>query len=146
VALLQELAQRGLKAAVLKHARHVSWPTDKDSGLFMQAEAIAALVVSPAGWQLSALPQDEPDFAAALDMLEQSCRADLALVEGYKQGPQPKLLLTKEGLSPQQLPPHTVALVSETPQHLALPCFSGTDIKGIADFIINYCKVAAFRV
>jgi len=141
VALLEEFARHGLSAAVLKHGQHVSWPAEKDSSLFMQAGAKAALVVSPAGWLLSAQPPEQPDFAAALRMLQQSCQADILLVEGYKQGSQPKLLLTEECLQQQQLLPHTVAIISDTLQHVTLPCFSSTDTQGIAGFILSYCGI-----
>lgn len=139
VALLDEFAQKGLKVAVLKHGQHIALPTGKDSSFYMQAGAVAALVVAPDSWLMAALPEKEPDFDTALALLKQSCRADLLLVEGYKQGPQPKLLLTEEMLTGDMLLPHTLALVSDTPQTLQLPCFSSTDIVGIAYFIMHAC-------
>ena len=141
LALLDELAHMGLTAAVLKHGQHVQWPIAKDSGLFMQAGATAALIASPSGWQLCAAPIEEVDFTLAIQILKQSCRADLVLVEGYKQGSQPKLLLSEDVLAEQQLLPHTVALVSDTVQHILLPCYNSMDIAGIANFIISYHNI-----
>jgi molybdopterin-guanine dinucleotide biosynthesis protein MobB len=141
LALLQEFAERGLRVAVLKHGQHVSWPADKDSGLYMRQGAAAALLVTPTGWLLAAQTPAEPDFDAAARLLKQSGAADLVLVEGYKQGPQPKLLLARATLSAAELLPHTVALISEAPQHLPLPCFRGAATEAIAGFIISYCKI-----
>lgn len=141
LALLEEFTRRGLKVAVLKHAQHVSWPAKKDSGLYMRHGALSSLVVAPTGWQLSVAALEEPNFAAARDILLQSCCANLLLTEGYKQGPQPKLLLTEESANEEVLLPHTVALVSKAPQFLPLPCFSDEDTVGIVDFIIGYCGI-----
>ena len=141
LALLDEFIRRGLKVAVLKHAHHVSWSKEKDSGLFMEAGAQAALVVSSAGWLLSAATEEEADYTAVLRMLKQSCQADLVLVEGYKMGGQPKLQLTEETLGTEQLLPQTVALISSAPQKITLPCFEYTNIEGIADFIVSYSGV-----
>jgi molybdopterin-guanine dinucleotide biosynthesis protein MobB len=140
LALLDEFARRGLMVAVLKHAHHINWPEDKDSSLYMRHGAASALLVAPACWLLSAASPEGLDFEAALGMLSQST-ADLVLVEGYKQGPQPKLLLTEESIDEGMLLPHTAALVSDARQHLPLPCFSCLDTAGIADFIMSYCGV-----
>ena len=139
LALLEELTKYGLNAAVLKHAQHMSWPIDKDSGLYMLHGAKSALAVSPMGWQFNASPTPEPDFSTALRLLEQNPPIDIILVEGYKKGPQPKLLLSSYNIGKEHLLPHTVALVSEAPQQLPLPCFDNTDTAAITTFIINYC-------
>ena len=140
LSLLEEFSARGVQVCVLKHGQHIFLPPEKDSSLFMQAGAAASLVVTPAGWLLAAAPAQEPDFTAATRMLAQSCRADLLLVEGYKQGPHPKLLLTAQTLTQEKLLPHTVALVSDAAQHLPLPCFPTQNSASIADFIINYTQ------
>ncbi|MCL1975409.1 MAG: molybdopterin-guanine dinucleotide biosynthesis protein MobB [Firmicutes bacterium] len=139
LSLVQELARRGLRAAVLKHASHINWPADKDSGLYMLHGAAASLIVSPTGWQLSAAPAQEPDFTLAKNLLEQSMPTDIILTEGYKNGPQPKLLISESVLDKELLLPHTIALISEAPQHLSLPCFRNTDIKEISEFIMYSC-------
>ena len=141
LALLDEFARRGVLTAVLKHAHHISWPENKDSSLYMQHGAAAALLIAPTCWLLSAAPEEEPDFAVAQGMLRQSAPVDIVMVEGYKQGTHPKLLLTEETTSMEMLLPHTVALVSEKAQHLPLPCFSCLDTANIADFIMSYCGV-----
>jgi molybdopterin-guanine dinucleotide biosynthesis protein MobB len=139
LSLLEEFSRQGIKVAILKHGQHVQWPEDKDSSLFMQAGAAAALLVTPSGWMLSAAPEQEPSFALALKTLTENCPADLVLTEGYKNGPQPKLLLTEHSLKAGQVLPHTVALISEAPQNLPLPRFKSTATKQIADFIIKTC-------
>ena len=139
--LLEEFLRRSVKAAVLKHGQHVSWPEDKDSGLYMRHGAKAALLVAPAGRQLLIASAEEANFFAARDLLCRSATADIILVEGYKLGPQPKLLLTEECLAEEQLLPHTVAIVSDREQHSSLPCFSCADTTDIAGFIMSYCGI-----
>ncbi|MCL2496941.1 MAG: molybdopterin-guanine dinucleotide biosynthesis protein B [Clostridiales bacterium] len=140
LALLRELRAKGLRVCVLKHGQHVFLPPEKDSSLFMQAGAAASLIVTPEGWLLAAAPEQEPDFLVAARMLAQSCHADLLLVEGYKQGPHPKLLLTGEALTKEMLLPHTLALISDATQHLPLPCFAVEGSAAIAGFIIKYMQ------
>ena len=142
LALLEEFTKRGLKAAVLKHGRHIDWQQEKDSGLFMRHGAAASLLITPAGFQLLNVPHSEPPFALALNTLWQSGRPDITLVEGYKREDHPKLLLAQESLTKEQLLPRTVAIISEKRQHGPLPCFKHRETETIADFIMRYCGTA----
>src|SRR5690554_1520091 len=91
-ALLPQLAARGLRVAVIKHAHHafdVDQP-GKDSYRLRQAGAAPVLVASGARWAMlkETAGQQEADLAE-LVVAVRAQRPDLVLVEGFKSWPLP---------------------------------------------------------
>jgi len=137
--LLDWLARRGLKVAVLKHTHHEPTPGDegKDTWRFRQAGAGLVALVSPGLLQISrGFPADPPlsEALAALAPL-----ADLILVEGYKSSSLPKILVVNPPLkeSPLDLT-QVIATVSPVPVASAGPVFQPQEVAAIGAFILDY--------
>ena len=93
--LVPLLAERGIRTAYLKHTHHpLGLPVGKDSTLM--AEAGAALSVVAGGGRTLLIEEGEPPLAELLARLKESGRADLILVEGYKEEEMARFLLADE--------------------------------------------------
>src|SRR5262245_41199522 len=119
--LIELLRQRGLRVAAVKHSSHEHGlhKPGSDSERLENAGAAPVGLVTPAGVQLT-LPRET---ASALPAMLQTLapEADLVLVEGWKDGPFPKIEVWQKELGPllasgrsdvlavvtdEQLPPH----------------------------------------
>jgi molybdopterin-guanine dinucleotide biosynthesis protein B len=144
--LIPLFGARGLEVGVIKHARHavdVDRP-GTDSYRHRRAGAREVLVSSPQRWalvhELRGAP--EPTLEALLARL---AGCDLALVEGYKRAPIPKLEVRRAANGePLLFPgdPHIIAVASdsaiETRLPPRLPYFALDDAGGIAAFILTH--------
>ncbi|WP_163973362.1 molybdopterin-guanine dinucleotide biosynthesis protein B, partial [Myxococcus sp. CA018] len=102
--LVPELATRGLRVAVVKHSSdaHPLHRPGSDTARYQDAGAVLTGFATPAGVQLTtatalsdALPSLLERYAGAVE---------LVLVEGWKDGPLPKLEVWREGLGPPLAP------------------------------------------
>ncbi|MEO5339992.1 MAG: molybdopterin-guanine dinucleotide biosynthesis protein B [Magnetococcus sp. MYC-9] len=146
VGVIRQLRQAGLRVAAIKHGHHPANPDQpgKDSHRFRQAGAATVLFATQGGWFLI---QDLPD-RQELTLEEQLYHLrghDLVLVEGYKNGPHPKILVHRLAAGVDDLRGQLtsiVAIVSDDPGLVSdLPCFSLDDIDGVTRFIRRYCRV-----
>ena len=140
--LIPVLVARVGRVSLVKHAHH-EFDLDqpgKDSWRHRQAGCTEVLVTSGARWAL----MHELRGAAELTLPEALARLSpcaLALVEGYKAYPLPKLEIWRAAvgkplLHPQN--PHIRAIVTDTPETFAagrLPVFRFSDVAAIATFI-----------
>jgi molybdopterin-guanine dinucleotide biosynthesis protein B len=95
--LIPELRARGLRVGVVKHSSdpHPLHRQGSDTERFGSVGAELVAFATPAGVQLTV--KEEP-AQALLPLLERFADAvDLVLVEGWKQGPLPKLEVWREG-------------------------------------------------
>lgn len=125
--LVPELTARGVRAAVLKHARH-GFDLDrpgKDSYRAREAGAVQVMVASASRWVLMtelAQPRAEPPFGELLDHFDSSI-VDLVLAEGFATERYPKIEVFRpsHGQPPKCWPhdPDIIAVASDTP--LAIP-------------------------
>ncbi|WP_163557450.1 molybdopterin-guanine dinucleotide biosynthesis protein B [Halomonas sp. NO4] len=141
--LLPQLAERGLRTAVIKHAHHafdVDQP-GKDSHRLRQAGASPMLVASRArlALMMETPDQEEADLAQLIAMVRLQC-PDLVLVEGFKAWPLPKLALHREAVGKPlrvDADPWIKAVASAEP--LALPpgvdALALDDLAAIADWV-----------
>ena len=145
--LVPELAARGLRVAVVKHSSdaHPLHRPGSDTARYQEAGARLAGFASPAGVQLTthAAPTE------ALPALLERCagQVDLVLVEGWKDGPLPKLEVWRSGLGPPLAParPEVLAVLSAEP---ALPpgfpphlrVLSPEDVRGVADLVLAHLR------
>ncbi len=148
--LLPELIGRGLTVSTIKHAHH-GFDLDrpgKDSWLHREAGASEVMVASAQRW---ALMRDhrggaEPDL---VELLSRMAPVDLILVEGFKRQPYSKLEVHRVALGKAPLhpdDPDIVAIASDVPiADLRLPRLDLSDVAGIADFIINNCRLRPAR-
>ncbi|MDH3581844.1 MAG: molybdopterin-guanine dinucleotide biosynthesis protein B [Hyphomicrobiales bacterium] len=142
--LVEEFSRRGYAVSAIKHAHH-SFDIDhpgRDSWRFREAGARQVALVSPKRWALmhELRENKKPEFE---DILAHIGPCDLVLVEGFKNGPFPKIearstrSLTRDALSEddQQIVALAVECTTETS---ALPQFDANDIATIADFITSH--------
>ncbi len=133
--LISELRRRGLTVAVLKHGRHLQLP-DKDGSRFIESGADTSMLVTDSGWIIQSAPSQEPNLVTAAEILAQTGRYDLILVEGYKHESHPRLEICLLGESDEMTEsPGVVGIIGEGGN------FDRDDITQIADFIINYLNL-----
>ena len=150
--LIPALLQRGVAVSTVKHAHH-NFDVDKpgkDSWEHRQAGAREVLVASGRRWALMhELREDaEPPLEQLLARLSP---VDLALVEGYKREPPPKLVVHRTAVAGPPLWP-------DDPNVLAVACDAKTadavradglvalnldDPAAIADFIVERLELHA---
>ena len=149
-ALIPLLVVRGLTVSLVKHAHHafdVDMP-GKDSWRHRAAGCTEVLVSSSARFALihELRGAAELTLGQALDRLSP---CDIALVEGYKRAPIPKLEVWREAVGKPLLHPSDRAIVgvaADAPGRLAtnLPVFALNDPAPIATFIFE--RAAAWPV
>jgi molybdopterin-guanine dinucleotide biosynthesis protein MobB len=136
--LLQYFSGQGLRVAVLKHTHHRP-PGDrgKDTWRFRQAGAAVAALAAPGLLQISRSFPEEPPLTESLAAL--SPGTDLILVEGYKFGPLPKIVVLNPDL--KENPPtltEVIALVSPVPVAAPVPVFQPGEVEAIGNLILAY--------
>jgi molybdopterin-guanine dinucleotide biosynthesis adapter protein len=148
--LVAELTKRGYVVSAVKHA-HESFDIDqpgRDSYKLREAGARRVVLSSPKRWALIHELRDEPEMQFE-QILSEAGPCDLLLVEGYKRESFPKIEIRREaGASRQPLAaslPKVVAIASDRPGEDAdaLPTFHLDDVRGIADFIVAYLRLAS---
>jgi molybdopterin-guanine dinucleotide biosynthesis protein B len=143
-ALVPLLVARGLTVSLVKHAHHafdVDTP-GKDSHRHRTAGCTEVLISSSARFALIHELRGAPELtlAQALDRLS---RCDLALVEGYKRAPIPKLEVWREAVGKPLLHPTDPAIVGIAADPAArlttrLPVFGLNDPVAIATFVFDH--------
>lgn len=136
--LIPELKRRGYRVGVVKHAHH-GFDLDrpgKDSYRHRQAGASTVMIVSPG--QMALVKDMAGEHLAAL--VPYFADMDLLITEGFKRDAAPKIEVfrAKRHRQPACLDdPTLVAMVSDTPCSLDVPCFTPDDAAAIAAFIVN---------
>lgn len=148
--LVPELRSRGLRVGVVKHSsdQHPLHRTGSDTARFEQSGAALVAFATPAGVQLSV--KEEPE-QALLPLLERfGDRVDLVLVEGWKDGPLPKLEVWREGHGPLLASTHSdvLAVVTDAPRlpegsPEGLQRFGTAELQGLAVFITRLAREQA---
>ena len=140
-ALVPLLVARGLTVSLVKHAHHafdVDTP-GKDSWRHRAAGCTEVLVSSSARFALIHELRGAPELTLA-EALDRLSPCDLALVEGYKRAPIPKLEVWREAVGKPLLHPSDQAIVgvaADPPEGVAprLPVFALNDPASIATFV-----------
>lgn len=146
--LVTHFTAEGLSVSTVKHTHH-SVDMDqpgKDSYRHRSAGAQETLVVSDSRWAILHELRDEPE--PPLDnLLAKLSPVDLILVEGYKNGPHPRIEAHRQATGqPYLAETHAdiIAVASDAPDHcpLDLPVMDLNDTAGIAAFIRDYLKIS----
>jgi len=144
--LIPELSARGLRVGVLKQTHHdfaIDRP-GKDSDRLRRAGAVQTLIASAnrIAWIREIDPPRPPKLEHLLERFE-ATGLDLILVEGFKHGPLPRLLVHRAATGKPLPEPdgHWIAVVSETCPELGLPCFDPEAIAEIADFLVTHLQL-----
>lgn len=146
-ALLPRLAERGIRAAVIKHAHHqfdVDQP-GKDSHRLREAGATPMLIASRSRIALmmnTPGQNEEPDLAALIEQVR-PLAPDLVLIEGFKAWPLPKLELHRPSLGkPLRATddPWVRAVASSTPITLptGVEALSLDDLEALTDWVAGW--------
>ena len=145
--VIPRLVARGLSVSLIKHAHH-AFDVDKpgkDSHRHRMAGCSEVLVTSGLRWALLHELRGEPELTLA-EALARLTPCDLALVEGYKAYPIPKLEIWRQTvgkplLHPQD--PHIAAIATDEPGSFAggrIPAFSLDALDEIATFIHTHAR------
>ena len=143
--VIPRLVARGLSVSLVKHAHH-AFDLDqpgKDSHRHRQAGCGEVLVTSGVRWALLHELRGEAEMTLpqALDRLSP---CDLALVEGYKAYPIPKLEIWRASVGKPLLHPqdaHIAAIATDDPASFAggrIPTFGLEALDEIATFIHSH--------
>ncbi|MED5339219.1 MAG: molybdopterin-guanine dinucleotide biosynthesis protein B [Pseudomonadota bacterium] len=143
--LIPEIINRGRKVSTIKHTHH-SFDIDKpgkDSHSHRRAGATDVLVGSSQKWALIHEDRENKKEADIDTLISRMEEVDLVLVEGFKNLNHTKIEIFRNTLKKPTLfnnDNSIVAIVSDCEMPEAdIPKFDFSDIKGIADFIINRC-------
>jgi len=140
--LLDWFRAKGFKVAVLKHTHHQITPGDqgKDTWRYRQAGAAAVALAGPGLLQVTYPFPAEPPLPDALAAL--TPEADLILVEGYKAGPLPKIVVLnptiQESLTSLE---QVIALVDPAATAAEVPVFLPGDVEAIGAFILAHLSL-----
>ncbi|RJS21162.1 molybdopterin-guanine dinucleotide biosynthesis protein B [Corallococcus sp. H22C18031201] len=144
--LVPELSARGLRVAVVKHSSdtHPLHRPGSDTARFQTAGAALVGFATPEGVQLTRAEPLADTLGPLLAQLADT--VDLVLVEGWKDGPLPKLEVWREGL---QAPlaatrPEVLAVLTDAPAHalgpLAARRVAASDARAVADLVLATLK------
>ncbi len=140
--VIPRLVAKGLTVSLVKHAHH-SFDLDqqgKDSHRHRTAGCSEVLVTSGVRWGLLHELRGAPELTLP-EALGRLSPCDLALVEGYKAYPIPKLEIWRESVGKPLLHPqdsHILAIATDNPGAFAggrIPAFALDALDEIATFI-----------
>lgn len=146
VELIERFTSAGLSVSSIKHAHHafeIDYP-GKDSYRHREAGAREVLVASSKRWALihQSKEEEEPDLAFLLSRMS---KADLVLVEGFKQHPHPKLEVYLKGQeNPLLAPgdPSIIAIVTDDGDiKAAQPVLSLDDPDAVMTFVRSHMRL-----
>lgn len=131
---------RGLRVAVIKHASS-GFDLDKpgkDSWRFQQAGADTVILAGPDRVALMKKVEREPS-SEELERLAGD--VDIVIFEGFKKNAKNRIEIFRQGVSGDRPlcmhDPSFLALVSDKPFDVSIPCFDLNDAPGVADFIVT---------
>ncbi|WP_233261872.1 molybdopterin-guanine dinucleotide biosynthesis protein B [Vitiosangium sp. GDMCC 1.1324] len=134
--LVPELRERGLRVGVVKHSsdEHPLHREGSDTARYAESGAAFVAFANPAGVQLT-FPEPPEHVLSLLERFAGT--VDLVLIEGWKQGPLPKMEVWREGLGPMLAATRqdVLAVVGTAPVPEGMKRFAPEDVQGIASFI-----------
>jgi len=148
--LIPALCERGMRPGLIKHTHHnmdVDKP-GKDSYELRKAGAAQTLVASSQRWALmTETPEEEElDLAYLVSRMDAS-KLDLVLVEGFKYEAVARIVLWRSdcghNLQELKLDEHVLAVASDVPLQVAVPCLDLNNIEQIAEFVMRWLHQAS---
>lgn len=140
IKLIPLLVDRGYKVATIKHAHHafqIDLP-GKDSHAHRHAGACEVIVSSAGRWAQIHENRDDPEPTLA-DLLRRLSPCDLALIEGFKREPHPKLEVFRAEVGKAPLYPGDPSILAlATPaarMEAEIPVIDLDDADAIAEFV-----------
>lgn len=138
--LIAELTKRGLNVAAVKHSGHIPEfdRQGKDTYRYRKSGASRIMIFSPHGMMMY-----DNSEQSARDIAEQAGKGmNIVLVEGYKDGPFPKIEVYNPAVYNlplcKEFKGRFIGLVSDTDPGIDIPRFKFCDVAKLADFILSY--------
>ena len=138
--LIAELTKRGLKVAAVKHSGHMPEfdIKGKDTYRYKKSGASRIMIFSPHGMMLY-----DNSEQSAREIAEQAGKGmNVVLVEGYKDGPFPKIEVYNPTVHNlplcKEFEGNFIGLVSDVDLSTDIPRFRFCDVEMLADFILSY--------
>ncbi len=135
--LVPELKARGLRVAVVKHSAHghVLHKPGSDTDRFTDAGADVVGLATPEGVSLT-WPGDDAQLTERLGSLE----VDLVLVEGWKNGPHPKIEVWRKDVGPALCAQgmEVLAVVTDDEPPAPVRRFTHAELPGLAVFAVRH--------
>ncbi len=138
--VIPELVRAGYKVATVKHAGHgFDLDTEgKDSWRHKQAGASSVVIISKGSMAMFADVSDQMKVEDVRDRFLDTSY-DLILAEGWKHEGYPKIVIIRDAVGEIPISPDgLLAVVSDKPVDLAVPCFGLDDVTGVAAFITRH--------
>ncbi len=137
--LIPELVRAGYRVATIKHAGHgFDLDTEgKDSWRHKRAGASTVMVLSKGSLAMFSDVSDQIKVEELRDRFLDSS-IDLIIAEGWKSEGYPKIVILRDQLGEVPVAPDgLLAVVSNNPVDLAVPCLHPDDITGLSTLIIR---------
>jgi len=138
--LVPELVRRGYRVATVKHDIH-GFDVDregKDSWRHKNAGAHTVVISSPTKLALIRDVDHDADLVELRDKYIQD--VDIILTEGFKRNTQPKIEVFRREMHQDLLcrkEDNLLAIASNRPFDLGVPCFDLNDAQGLVDLIVE---------
>jgi molybdopterin-guanine dinucleotide biosynthesis protein B len=136
--LVAELVARGYRVATVKHDIH-GFEVDREGKDSWRHKRAGAHTVVISSTKKLALIRDMDHDADLEELRERYIRdVDLIISEGYKRNPHPKIEVFRKELNRELLctvADQLLALASDVPFSIGVPCFDLNDTQSLADFI-----------
>ncbi len=138
--LIPELRRRGYRVATIKHNIH-GFEIDhegKDSWRHKKAGARLTVIASPQ--QIAVIEDVSKDYELS-ELRDRYIRdVDIILSEGFKGNPHPKIEVIRSEMKHAPLcsaEDNLMAIVSDEPVNIGVPCLDIDDIQGVANLIAD---------
>jgi molybdopterin-guanine dinucleotide biosynthesis protein B len=139
--VITRLKQDNYRIAVIKHDAHqfdIDKP-GKDTWRMAQAGADIVAISSPAKVAVIEKVIEEKKLDDVINMISD---VDLILTEGFKLSGKPAIEVFRSDVHKTLLcePDRLIALASDIPWDIGVPCYNIDDIEGVAGEVIKYIK------
>ncbi|MCL6477476.1 MAG: molybdopterin-guanine dinucleotide biosynthesis protein B [Peptococcaceae bacterium] len=139
--VIKELKRRGVRVAVIKHDAH-SFDIDhpgKDSWRHAQAGADIVVISSPE--KIALIEKVEKELKLD-EVISRVSNVDIILTEGFRRENKPKIEVYRSEAHRGLLcePHELIAIASDVPWDLGVPCYHIDDFMGIVGEIERYMK------
>lgn|GEM_PF-378391 len=134
--LVAWLTARGLAVGVLKHSHHRRPAVEPEAEAFREARVRVWARPALGALQMVSFREGEPEPGPLVSWL--ASRVEILVVEGYKSGPLPKILLAGPGVE-EVLPDRqgVVALIAPSGAGGDLPVFPPGEIEALGRFLLD---------
>jgi molybdopterin-guanine dinucleotide biosynthesis protein B len=139
--LIPELVQAGYRVATIKHAGHgFDLDTEgKDSWRHKRAGASSVLVLSKGSLAMFSDVSEQIKVEELRDRFLDAASVDLIIAEGWKSEGYPKIVVLRDQFGEVPVAPDgLLAVVSNKPVDLGVPCLHPDDITAVRDVIVRH--------